>query len=96
MRSTSRQPTGLISVLLDRTLARGDRVDAALDLGTFDEPEAEAALVEIALAHEEDPDIADEVGHSLWEIWKRKGKYDGFVVSRLHPEARKFFVNDHA
>lgn len=85
------RPHGLISVLQDVRAEYGDRGDAAMDLAEYDEPEAEAALLEVALNGSADPDLADEAGHSLWQIWQRKGKSDPEVVARLHPEARKFF-----
>lgn len=85
------QPAGLISVLLDSSAEFGDRHDAAMDLGEFDEPEAEDALVRIALAHDQDEDLADAAGESLWQVWGRKGKRDTDLVARMHPEARKFF-----
>ena len=85
------QPAGLISVLLDPTADEASRGDAAMDLGDFDEPEAEAALLRIALDLSDDGDLADDAGQSLWEIWQRSGKVDAELVARMHPEARKFF-----
>jgi hypothetical protein len=87
----ARQPEGLIDVLLDSGEALGDRQDAAMDLSDYDEPAAEQALLQIALDASSDEDLADEAGHSLWEIWQRKGKRDADAVARMHPAARKFF-----
>ncbi len=88
---TQRQPEGLISVLLDSSAEFGDRHDAAMDLAAYDEPAAEQALLRIALDGSSDEQLADEAGHSLWEVWHRKGKHDADLVARMHPEARKFF-----
>ena len=87
----STQPDGLISVLLNSSAEFGDRHDAAMDLSEHDEPAAEQALLRIALDVANDSDLADEAGHSLLEIWRRKGKHDSDLVARMHPEARKFF-----
>ena len=87
---TPKQPDGLISVLLDTNAELGDRLDAAMDLGEYDEPAAEQALLRIVLDTSAD-DLADEAGNSLSEIWARKEKFDPELVARMHPEARKFF-----
>jgi hypothetical protein len=90
-RKRGKQPEGLISVLLEVQAEFGDRHDAAMDLGGYDEPSAEEALLHVALKHEEDDGIADAAGESLLEIWKRKGKHDAALVARMHPAAQKFF-----
>jgi hypothetical protein len=87
----AKQPDGLIDVLLDSAEEIGDRQDAAMDLSAYDEPAAEQALLQIALDPSSDEDLADEAGHSLWEIWGRKGKRDAAAVARMHRAARKFF-----
>jgi hypothetical protein len=79
------QPAGLISILTDPTADHGDRADAAMDLGEYEEPAAEAALLVVALNHNEDSDIADHAGQSLWEIWSRRGKSEPELIARLHP-----------
>ena len=86
-----KQPEGLISVLLDTSAELGDRLDAAMDLGEFDEPAAEQALLSIVLDAKADDDLADEAGNSVCEIWARQEKFDPELVARMHPEARKFF-----
>jgi hypothetical protein len=91
MVSAAKQPEGLISVLLDTNAEFGDRDDAAMDLGEYDEPAAEEALLKVVLSQVEDDDIADTAGESLWQIWTRKGKVDSRLVARMHPAARKFF-----
>lgn len=69
-----------------------DRHDAAMDLGAFNEPEAEAALLAVVLNHAEHPKIADAAGESLREIWLRKGKGVAGLAASMHPEARKLFL----
>jgi hypothetical protein len=49
MTSETAQPEGLISVLLDQDAEVGDRNDAAMDLGSFDGPGVEAALLQVLL-----------------------------------------------
>jgi|SRR5918992_846519 hypothetical protein len=68
------QPAGLIGVLLDAGAEFGDRDDAALDLGEFDEPEAEAALLAVAADPATDLALAEMCVESLAEIWARKGE----------------------
>lgn len=87
------QPSGLISVLLDASAPFGDRHDAAMDLGEYDAPEAEAALLQVASDLSSDPDIADAAGESLSSIWMRLSKSNPDLVESFHPEARKFFMD---
>lgn len=91
MMKKTKQPEGLISRLLDKKAEFGDRDDAAMDLGEFDDTAAEEALTTVVQDSTEDGDIADRAGESLSEIWKRKSKWDSSLVPRMHPEARKFF-----
>lgn len=88
--STANACRGLIAVLADS--GSNDRQDAAMDLGAFDDPEAEAALLAVALNHAEDPNIADAAGESLREIWLRNGMDVSGLAASMHPEARKFFL----
>ena len=91
MNKSHKQPDGLISVLLDVAAPCGDRDDAAMELGAFDEPAAETALLKIVTAHSEDEGLIDTAGESLWEIWNRQAKFDATLVGRMHPGAQKFF-----
>jgi hypothetical protein len=86
-----KQPEGLISVLLDRSLPIGDRDDAAMDLHAYDEAEAEEALLKVVLDHTDEELVIDSAGESLWTIWQRKGKHDATLVASMHPLAQKFF-----
>src|SRR5204863_9158536 len=56
------QPQGLISVLLDRGAEFGDRDDAAMDLGAFDDQSAFDALLAVATDPTEDSDLHDTCG----------------------------------
>lgn len=91
MNGMKNQPEGLISVLLDLKSEFGDRDDAAMDLGSYDEPEAEDALIKIVLNHTEDEDLVDSAGESLKEIWQRKGQIKKDLIEKMHPAAKKFF-----
>jgi len=86
------QPEGLLSVLMDRTAALGDRIDAAMDLSGFDQTEVERVLYSVACDSSVDDDLIDAAGESLWEIWLRNDKLDMARVQLLQPAARKFFV----
>lgn len=46
-RAQVQQPHELISVLLDSNAEHGDCDDAAMDLGSFDDPQAEEALLHV-------------------------------------------------
>jgi hypothetical protein len=79
------QPSGLIQVLLDLRAEYGDRHDAAMDLGAFDEKSAEEALALLACDLGTGEDLADACGESLAEIWCRKGDVTRDVLTRLTP-----------
>ena len=69
--------------------AEEDWDDAARDLGRYDEPEAEEALIKKATDLSIDDDLADVCGESLAEIWCRRGVIDQEILARLHPVARE-------
>jgi hypothetical protein len=75
----------LIKVLLDEDAELGDRDDAALDLAKYDDPDAEAALAQIACADRPDDDLADTAGQALAEIWCRRGRVSPNVLLKLCP-----------
>lgn len=87
MSDRRRQPNALIALLLDETAEFGDRDDAAMDLGLFDEESAEAALLRIATASHEDAELVEQCGESLAVIWCRKNKLDRTVMNSLQPPA---------
>jgi hypothetical protein len=87
--NTIRQPEGLMAVLLDRSARADERDDAAMDLGTFDEPEALRALLQVGSDPNEDPDLLVSVGESIGEIWARQGAYDEAQLCSLLPAARE-------
>ena len=76
MRPPVKQPQGLIDVLLDKRPENYDRDDAALDLGAYDEPDAEEALFQVATDPATDDDLADRCGESLANIWCRKQSFN--------------------
>jgi hypothetical protein len=79
------QPSGLIQVLLDTGAEFGDRHDAAMDLGAFDEEGVEEALARLACDEGINDDLADACGESLAEIWCRKGDFPREILTRLTP-----------
>ena len=81
----------LLSYLQNRANDLGSRDDVAMDLGRFDEPEVEDALLKITLDQSEEEMIIDSAGDSLREIWERKG-VEPRDVELMHPSAQKFFV----
>ena len=85
-RTKHTQPTGLISVLLDRNAPFGDRHDAAMDLGAFETPESENALISIVSDRTEDDDLVETAAESLAEIWVHTRRFDRDVLARL-PDA---------
>ncbi|QNN69441.1 hypothetical protein [Thermomonas carbonis] len=96
MTAKTNQPAGLITVVLNQAAPFGDRHDAAMDLGEYDEPEAEAALLQLVQDQSVDPDIADAAGESIWSIWSRQDRSEPALIESFHPEARKFFVHGRA
>ena len=77
----TKQPEGLLSVLLDLKAPVGDRDDAAMDLSAFDE--ALPALITIASREGEDPMVVESCGESIGEIWGRTGGFDRTVYLSL-------------
>lgn len=86
-----KQPEGLISVLLDYSAEFGDRDDAAMDLGAFDGPDVEKALLKIVCNKSEDENIIDRAAESLSEVWARSGEKGFSQIDKMHPTARKYF-----
>lgn len=82
-----KQPEGLIKVLLNINAEFGDRDDAAMDLGGFDEIEVEQALAKIACDSNVDEGLADSCGESLAEIWCRQSRLNEKVFLALTPAA---------
>ena len=85
---TAAQPQGLIGVLLDRTNCFEDRVEAATDLGEYDDPIALEALARVAVDGREDESILEHCGESIAEIWNRRRIYDPELSASLAPRAR--------
>lgn len=83
------QPNNLIQILLNEEASYGDRHDAAMDLGSFDAVNIEAALARIACDDAADEDLADACGESLAEIWCRKGRVSKEIFSKLSSSSLK-------
>lgn len=92
MRKRAKQPEGLISVVLNSEAPDADRDDAASDLGEYDEPEAEAALLTVATDPATENNLADSAGESLAEIWLRSGSIDAEKLGRLTWPALRIFI----
>jgi hypothetical protein len=92
MTSETAQPEGLISVLLDQNAEVGDRDDAAMDLGSFDGPDVEAALLQVLLDHKENEILVETAAISFGELWIRSEKKNfDIIIDKMHPEARRYF-----
>ena len=89
---TRRQPDGLISVLLNQNAELGDRDDAAMDLGLFDEGEAEQALSVVACDPKTDEDLLDSCAESLAEIWSRRQEVPVDVLVKLPQLGRRIAI----
>jgi len=86
--AVNRQPAGLISLLLDKTAEFGDRDDAAMDLGSFDQPAVVSVLATVASDPSEDDDIVARSGESLAKLWAERGSVDEGLFDRLRPAAK--------
>ena len=81
----TKQPEGLIQILLDSEAEYGDRDDAAMDLGSFEGEAVEQALASIACDINATEGLADSCGESLAEIWCRRKSVNENVLVRLVP-----------
>lgn len=81
----SKQPAGLIRVLLDDEGEFGDRQDAAMDLAAFDDEAVEQALAQVACNQSVNEDLADACGESLADIWCRRNRLSQHVLAALAP-----------
>lgn len=79
----------LIRVLQDKSIDLGIRDDAAMDLGTYDEPRVLEILLQTAMDFEEDEMILESCGESIKEIWLRKGAYSPVALDRFAPAAQR-------
>jgi hypothetical protein len=90
----SATPDYLIRILNDKSIDLGVRDDAAMDLGTYDEPEVLDALIQVAVDVNEDELILWSCGESIKDIWLRKGSYSSQMINaellkKLAPAARQ-------
>ena len=81
------QLEGLAATLLSLNSRVYDREVAALELGAYDEPLAEYALVHIASRTDEPRDVLSACGASIGDIWRRKGRFDRHICLQIRPEA---------
>ena len=78
----------LAALLRDRTAPTADRDDAAIDLGDYDDPQAEAALAEVGSDATDQQVVIASCGEFLAAIWVRTGHFDPVRPRRLAPAAR--------
>ncbi len=83
----TKQPQGLIKGLLIKNDDVAGRDDAAMDLGAYDEPEVEQALIQVASDPETEPVVVRSCAESLVEIWIRQERLPEKVLPHLRPEA---------
>ena len=82
------QPDGLVSVLKNKSAEYGDRDDAAMDLGSYDGPEVESALLNVLLDETEDEGLVETAAESLSEVWTRKNFESEALVHTSASEGR--------
>lgn len=85
----TKQPAGLLSVLLDPGARSDERDDAALDLGDYDDPLVEAALFVVALKPDTPDVVVASCGESLGRLWARRGTDSGLLTSLPLTAARE-------
>ena len=66
-----------------------DRQVAALDLGAYDEPIAEQALIHIAQRIDEEEDLLKCCGNSIGDIWSRNRRFDEEAAAILTKAAQR-------
>ena len=80
-------PQGLIHELLIKNGDVAGRDDAAMDLGAYNEPEVEQALIQVASDPETEPVVVRSCAESLVEIWIRRERLPEHILPHLRPEA---------
>ncbi len=86
-----RQPSGLISVLLDASADLSSRDDAAMDLSQYPCEDSIRALLILARSETESEILVASCGESLGKICEKLGKIDTVKSSDLHPIALSEF-----
>jgi len=79
----------LIRVLLDKDAPIGDRDDAAMDLGQYNDQRALNALLKIATNPNEDSFIFDVCGESIASLWVKRDSFDLDSYQKLMPPAKR-------
>jgi hypothetical protein len=67
-----------------------------MDLGEYDEPEAEEALVRMALADDQDDELADAAGESLWPNKALDDIRTPILMSELRKKVTAWFEKHRA
>jgi hypothetical protein len=81
--------TRLINLLRDKTARIDERDDAAIDLGTSDDPKALDALLEVACDPTENEMIVGSSGESIADIVVRNGRFDLTWLDGFAPAAKR-------
>ncbi|MEQ1931257.1 MAG: hypothetical protein ABL957_12130 [Parvularculaceae bacterium] len=88
------QLEGLISILFTLRAKLSDREMAASDLGAYDEPIAEAALIHVGSRVDEPHSLLEFCGTSLGDIWRRKRRFRFEVADALALQAKRGLANE--
>jgi hypothetical protein len=83
----------LIALLTDRSARIDERDDAAIDLGSSDDPRAIAALLEIGADRSEIDTVLASCGESLAQIAIRSGRLSRVWIASLAPAAANELVS---
>jgi hypothetical protein len=77
----------VIALLADRSARIDERDDAAIDLGSSDDPRAIAVLLEIGADRSENETVVAPCGESLGQIAIRSGRFNSEWLTTLAPAA---------
>ncbi len=83
------QLEGLVSVLFTIKEREYDRQCAAMELGAYEEPIAEQALIHIGQRIDEPALILEACGVSIGDIWRLKGTFNADIAAALAPAAQR-------
>ncbi len=73
----------MIGILLDGSVAYGDRLDCANLRGEYIDDDVESALFHIACDLAEDEDLVEDCGEALASIRLKRGRVNHELLSRL-------------
>jgi hypothetical protein len=83
------QLDALIALLQDRSARVDERDDAAIDLGSTDDPRAASALFQVGSRPDENETVLASCGESLAQIAIRTGHFDPAWPDQLAPSAAR-------